>query len=241
MIKQTKGKIFLAEERGVAETEFYSRRNTFNFAGSYSESKKAFADLYVLNDEALAGNSSIKMKVEEVSHIIILPVAGALQYKDNQLQQLFAAGQAQLLTVGKGFEFTLTNPFKDKWISFFQLWIKADKSQEVVYDIATYADVNENLNRFVSITEDLNQSGKISFLLSIGKFSGRGETVYKTQNKNAGLFFFVIEGAFETEGRLLHPRDGLGLYEMQEAETEALSENAIILVLELPTAILPPA
>ena len=44
---------------------------------------------------------------------------------------------------------------------------------------------------------------------------------------------FAIEGAFETEGRLLHARDGLGLWELESIETEALSHGAMMLLIEM--------
>ena len=52
-------------------------------------------------------------------------------------------------------------------------------------------------------------------------------------NKEAGAFVFVIEGAFEVQGTLLHERDGLALWKTEEVEMEALSNEAIILVIEL--------
>ncbi|MEO5593159.1 MAG: hypothetical protein ABIR15_06605 [Chitinophagaceae bacterium] len=54
------------------------------------------------------------------------------------------------------------------------------------------------------------------------------------KNKNAGLFAFVIKGAFEMEGRLPHARDGWALWDTGAAEMKALSNDAIILVIELP-------
>ena len=72
------------------------------------------------------------------------------------------------------------------------------------------------------------------FSISIGKFDGRGETTYRVKNKDAGLFVFVLEGAFEVQGTLLHARDGLALWETDEVEMEALSNDAIILLVELP-------
>ena len=50
----------------------------------------------------------------------------------------------------------------------------------------------------------------------------------------AGLFVFVIEGAFEVQYRLLHPRDRLVLWEADTIEWEALSNDAVILVIEMP-------
>ena len=49
-----------------------------------------------------------------------------------------------------------------------------------------------------------------------------------------GFFAFVIEGAFELEGRLLHARDGLALWNLEKIEWEALSGGAILLVLQVP-------
>jgi redox-sensitive bicupin YhaK (pirin superfamily) len=70
--------------------------------------------------------------------------------------------------------------------------------------------------------------------LSIGQFRGRQEARYQLSHKTHGLFVFVIEGAFEVQGRLLHPRDGLAFWNVAEpAELEALSNDAIILLMEV--------
>ena len=67
--------------------------------------------------------------------------------------------------------------------------------------------------------------------ISIGKFSGRGETIYKSSSGKC-CFLFVIAGAFEAEGRLLHERDGLALFDTNEIEMEALSNDAMMLLIE---------
>jgi hypothetical protein len=52
----------------------------------------------------------------------------------------------------------------------------------------------------------------------------RGDTKLYTQ---------LLAGVFELEDRLLHKKDGLALWAAVEAELEALSNNALVLVLEL--------
>ncbi len=47
------------------------------------------------------------------------------------------------------------------------------------------------------------------------------------------LYTFIVDGAFEIEGRLMHARDGLALWNTEKIELEALSNNAIVVVLEL--------
>jgi len=74
----------------------------------------------------------------------------------------------------------------------------------------------------------------LTFSISIGKFGGRREANYLQKNNDAGFFVFVIEGAFEVQGALLQARDRLVLWDTEDVEMEALSNDAIILVLELP-------
>ena len=76
-------------------------------------------------------------------------------------------------------------------------------------------------------------------IITIGKFTGRKEAVYKTHHPQNSLFVFVIEGAFEVHGRLMHPRDGLGLWDNSgDIELEALSNDAIILLIEMITGLI---
>jgi redox-sensitive bicupin YhaK (pirin superfamily) len=99
-------------------------------------------------------------------------------------------------------------------------------------NLLTY-DVNKYLDSLIKIFPEKSGLSSLPFTVSIGKFSGRAETTYKLTSENSGLFVFVIEGAFELEGRLLHARDGLALWEIKEVELEALSNDAIILLIEL--------
>ena len=42
----------------------------------------------------------------------------------------------------------------------------------------------------------------------------------------------MIAGAFEAEGRLLYERDGLALFDTNKIEMEALSNDAMMLLIE---------
>ena len=68
----------------------------------------------------------------------------------------------------------------------------------------------------------------------IGQFDGREEAVYTLKDPKNGAFIFVIEGAFEVQNRLLESRDSLALWSVGNLELEALSNNALILLLEIP-------
>lgn len=233
MIQQAKAKIFLADERGLNETAWFSSQNTFNFGKYFNEHKYPFGNIYVVNDDTLDAGCSLKMLIEENSHIILLPVMGAITFNDSYgNKNTVAAGQTQLLTIDKGGTLEIRNPFNDGLVNFLQIWIRAAEVEETKDNHLYTYNVNENIDRLVNISTHESESTALPFSISIGKFNGRAETVYQLKNKNSGVFVFVIEGAFEVQGRLLHARDGLALWETNEVEMEALSNDAIIVVIE---------
>ena len=236
MIKrQTKGKIFLAEERGVSDLDWFQSSTTFNFGNYYNEHKQPFGNLSVLNDDVLAEGHSVKMITEKNFYVILFPIMGAISYGDMAgNKNLVAAGQVQLTQVKNPITYQITNPFFDGSVNFLQLWIKADKS--ISPDpplILSYKDVNKNINQLVNVFLVNEQTLDLPFSISIGKFSGRGETTHQLKKNNLKVFLFVLVGVFEVEGRLLHPRDGLALQEVNEIEIEALSNDAIMLLVEM--------
>jgi redox-sensitive bicupin YhaK (pirin superfamily) len=234
MIKQSKAKIFLADERGLNETESFRCFNTFNFGNYFNEYKSAFGDLYVLSDDTLDGGKSLSMLVEEKSYVTLLPVVGGISYADSSgYDKLVAAGQALIVLHDEGSEFKISNPFKDELVNYLQVWLRADENDSIKLFLSTYRNVNDNLNNIVPVFWDAKKTFSPFYSMSIGKFSGRGETVYKKKYVNTEIFIYVLEGAFEVEGRLLHARDGLALWNTEEAELEALSNDAIILLTEI--------
>jgi redox-sensitive bicupin YhaK (pirin superfamily) len=230
MVQQNKGKIFLADERGHNEMDWFRSFNTFNFGQYQLEHKTPFGPLYVLNDDTLAGGKHISMTMEADSLLLLIPVVGAVTYKDNLNNSThIEAGECQIYTIPAGTTFQIGNPYGDELVNFLQIWFyntpaSADNGPQVIpFDIVNYR------NQLVPIP-----AHNTPYKLSIGKYAGREESIYKISDAGNGLFVFVIEGAFEVQYRLLHPRDGLALWEAEEIEFEALSNDAIILVMEVP-------
>lgn len=250
MVPQSKGKIFLSEERGLNELEWFRSYNTFNFGRYYNEHKAPFGGLYVLNEDTLAGGRGFKMDVEEDSYIILLPVVGAIIYKDSDGHAgLIEAGEAQLLPTRQGGSFEITNPYGSELVKFLQLWIKAPGISTTASPSSFSFDLTNHKNKLVEIFSPLAAAPlSMEFpqrpasspvaptsppVALIGKFSGREEATYQILN-SSGLFAFVIEGEFEVQYRLLQAGDGLALWGLQEVELEALSNDAIILLVEIP-------
>jgi redox-sensitive bicupin YhaK (pirin superfamily) len=223
-------RLFLAEERGRNEMDWFKSFNTFNFGQYQQEHKSPFGPLYVLNDDTLAGGKQISMTAEADSLLLLIPVVGAITYNDNQGNStLIEAGECQLYAAPVNTTFQIGNPYDYELVNFLQIWfynkqVETDDGPQVIS-----FDIVNNRNQWVPIP--FNNS---PYKFGIGKYAGREKSIYKLSDARNGLFFFVVEGTFEVQYRLLHPRDGLALWEAEEIKLEALSNDAIILVMEVP-------
>lgn len=238
MVPQSNGKMFLTEERGVTEYDSYRTYSTFNFGKFYNSNKPPFGALAVLNEDTIAPGKSMYMPVTVCADVILIPAVGDIEYADSLGNtSVVQVGQAQLFSVPAGASYTVTNPYSSALINFLQLWLIQPAPlcngtpQLFAFDIE--ASPNCLLPVFHKI-QHINAQTSAQYVLSIGRFSGRSEAAYTMNNPGNGLFFFVIEGAFEIQNRLLHNGDGLALWGVEEAELEALSNNAVVVVLETP-------
>ncbi|WP_184545513.1 pirin family protein [Mucilaginibacter sp. FT3.2] len=224
MIQQSKGKMFLADERGLNQLDWYRSYNTFNFGNYQHVHKQPVGDLYVLNDDTLAGGKSISMSVDEHSSIILIPVVGAIECMDDLGNiTMTEPGHIQLLDMPAGSMFQLNNTYDEELVNFLQLWIKTDSTGHQVSHFDLFKDKNQLINFF----------GLPNATGYIGMFDGRADAVLQVSDSENHLFAFVIDGEFEVQNRLLHARDALVLWDMHEVEMEALCNNAIIMLIEI--------
>lgn len=213
MIDTSSGRIFPAGERAHTETEWSRSCNTLKHG--------PFGELYQLSDDTLAGGRTTAQVIEEDTVMVLLPAVGSIHVGDALLE----AGEVQVSYVQKGTTVTISNPYEHELVNYLQLFFKntaAIQEEPVLYAF----DMGENK------LLDLFAANQV--FASIGKFSGRKEAVYETYQPGNGVFVFVVQGAFEVQYRLLEGRDGLALWDVEQIEIEALSNDAIILVVEMP-------
>jgi quercetin 2,3-dioxygenase len=231
MLPQSKAKMFLADERGHSEMEWFRSYNTFNFGPYQKEHKQPFGTLHVCNDDTLAADRSISWRVEEDTQLLLLPLAGSLEYKDSLGNHTtLEAGDCCYSVLPAGASFQLINPCASDLIRFLHCWCRDNTAHSVTDSFNVSFDLQASKNSIIP----LMQNQPVVVRAGIGLFDGRAEAVYRLKDKQRGLFVLVIEGAFEVQYRLLHAGDALALWELDEVELEALSNNALILLLEVP-------
>jgi redox-sensitive bicupin YhaK (pirin superfamily) len=229
----TKAIIHLSDQRGHLENEWMRSLMSFNFGNYQAESRQPFGSLQVFNEDTLAPGKSIKMVVEENTEVIIIPLVGTLTFKNTTGNEVtIDPGQLQLFSAATQMNYEITNPFeKDELVNFLQIWLYKN---EGVFTAHTHQfDFDLSLtNHLHKVLYPANLHQKA--YCYIGKYEGRKKDDYVLKNKNNGVFAFVIEGVFEVQDRLLHAKDGLAIWDADEIDFEALSNGAILLLLEVP-------
>lgn len=230
MIDQTKAKIFLSGQRGHSENAWFRSYSTFNFGAYFHEDKMPAGALYVLNDDTLAAGKNVRLTVEEPTLAVILPVTGVLEIRSGAgPEALVKAGEAWAGFLATGYKLEIGNPFDEGLVNYLQLWFKASASS---FPSSLFPfSLEEHKNELVEIFESSREESFLS--ISLAKLEARKELSYALQSPHNRLFVFVIEGAFEVQHRLLENRDGLTLWETGEIELEALSNDAILLLVEM--------
>ncbi|WP_294304858.1 hypothetical protein [uncultured Chryseobacterium sp.] len=142
----------------------------------------------------------------------------------NDFEKPVSSEQVFILQSEKSSVLKISNHLPDEKadVLLFELKCKTDKSFFSVEDL----NISER-NRLIRISEN---TGYPNF---IGWYEGRKEESYTLCNKERAIFGMVINGAFEFHNRLLENRDALMISGIDTLEFEALSENALILFLEV--------
>lgn len=227
MIKQSPAKIFLSDQRRLQQSDVHRSFSTFSFGAHENTHRFKFSTLYVLNDEELAGSGTIKAEVNAATYMVLLPITGDLNFTNPAHEQVRVnVGELKIVSLPKRSSILLSNPFDTDTINYLQICIKAYKNLDLsgLYNF----DLDANDNQLIQLCSPVT-----TFSINIGRFTGRTEGIYKLRNKHSSIFAFIIAGAFEVEHRLLHARDGLALTAIEQIDFEALSDHAILLVIEL--------
>jgi len=226
----TQAKIFLGEERGILEKEHAQLFCVFEEETFTHPYKRAFGNLHRFNEILIDPASLIMRSCRQIAtqhYIILLPSMGAVNCMlEGGEEVTIAAGQAYCFTIPPNCNYSISNPFSDGVVGLVEIAITINSDAVInpsliTYPISAQPDtllLFNNANNFIKA--------------SIGLFAGRKEAKYHYHTPQYQLFSFVLQGAFELEGRLLHAKDALAIWDTEYIELEALSNNAIILLVE---------
>ena len=223
MLDNSHAKIFLASQRGCIESSTHRSYHTFNFGSYINKHREPFSNLKTFNDETLAPGASVRYSPVEKTQVIIIPLVGACECMTESITPRIDAGQIFYSDLNAREFIEVRNPFQEELINYLYLELNGGHiSTPAVVDFA----LEEQYNKLQAFKFSTNN------FLHLGIYNGRQDGSLTFQESDKQFFVFIVEGAFEVNNRLLHKRDGLALWDSNQLEFEALSNHAIILVIE---------
>ena len=118
----TQAQLYLSDQRGCSQTDFFRSYHVFNFGPYTAEARDPFGTLRVLNDNTLAAGHGITMRVEQPTDVLILPLLGGLEYQSAVGNGFLEAGQAQTFSLSSGMDYAINNPYETEAINYLEIW-----------------------------------------------------------------------------------------------------------------------
>jgi redox-sensitive bicupin YhaK (pirin superfamily) len=234
MSTTAQARIYLSSQRGITQTEGLTSLHTFNFGDYAAEGRVALERLCAFNHHTLEAGNKTHIQIDTVTEIILLPILGGLELIDHHQKSFFAAsGEHIRLVATPEKPVIILNPYETETIQYLEIHFKAESGALLSNQITEHMAVNSFSLQENRISETTFSTLDQLISGSIGQYAGRQDDLYKLKNQRDNLFVYIIRGAFEVEDRLLENGDALALNQVKSVKFEALSQGAIILLIEV--------
>ncbi|MCO5264804.1 MAG: pirin family protein [Lentimicrobium sp.] len=231
--------IHKAATRGNANHGWLRSSHTFSFAQYYNPDRMHFGALRVLNDDYVEAGQGFGTHPHDNMEIISIPLEGDLEHRDSMGNlAVIKKGDIQVMSAGKGITHSEYNRNKDKPVKFLQIWvIPNQRNVEPRYDQISL-NPEDRHNRLQQIlSPDKEDEGVWIYQdawFHLGKFDKDFLIRYQLKKPGNGVYAFIINGDVSIDGTELNERDGLGMTDIHEFLIRANTQDAEILLMELP-------
>lgn len=231
--------IHKANTRGDANHGWLHSKHTFSFANYYNPERMHFGMLRVLNDDTVEAGMGFGTHPHDNMEIISIPLEGDLEHKDSMGNiAVIKHGDVQVMSAGAGITHSEYNRNKDSRVKFLQIWVFPNKRNvQPRYDQMTLnlADRHNKLQQIVSPNADdagvwIHQDA----WFHLEKFDKDFSVDYTIKKSGNGVYAFILKGDITIDGNALNERDGLGIWDTSKFTVTANSQDAEILLMEVP-------
>ncbi len=231
-----------ANTRGHANHGWLDSYHSFSFANYYNPERMHFGVLRVLNDDRVDPAMGFGRHPHDNMEIISIPLEGDLEHKDSMGNvAVIKNGDIQAMSAGTGIFHSEYNKNNDQPAKFLQIWLFPKiKNVTPRYDQVTL-NTDDRHNRLQQIVSpDKNNEGvsiNQDAWFHMGKFDKDFSATYQLKNPANGVYAFVLKGDITIANNDLNQRDGLGIWNANEINIKSNSQDAELLLMEVPMSI----
>lgn len=187
-----------------------------------------FGSLVAVNEHTLKEGKTLPFVHVESLKVLLIPVAGELHYSTSDVDYTIDVGQASYVSLPSGTPLEFSNRYTSSSINFLQICLRAEENTDTISHLSCTFDLDDSREELVALTV----ASEERFL--IGRLRGRQEVIVRKELPRSGIFVYEIGGTCEVQERLLLPGDALSLINVETIEFEALTQEAIVFVAEVP-------
>ncbi len=228
-----------AETRGHANHGWLDSHHTFSFANYYNPERMHFGVLRVLNDDHVEAGMGFGTHPHDNMEIISIPLEGDLEHKDSMGNTaVIRKGDVQVMSAGTGITHSEYNRNKDKPVKFLQIWVFPNKKNvKPRYDQITLSEAERKNKLQQIVSPNPNDAGvwiHQDAWFYLGKFQKNLTTTYQNKKEGNGVYAFVLSGKFTIDGQPLNARDGFGIWNSNNINIKAETDDSEILIMDVP-------
>lgn len=231
--------IHKSDSRGKADHGWLVSNHTFSFANYHNQERMHFGVLRVLNDDQVEAGRGFGTHPHDNMEIISIPLEGDLEHKDSMGNTaVIRSGDIQVMSAGTGIMHSEFNKNSDQMVKFLQIWVYPNKRNVTPrYDQITL-DKTKSKNTFQQILSPNPDDEGVwihqDAWFHLGNFENATEVNYQIKKKGNGVYAFMIKGSAEIEGQPLEERDGFGVWNVENIQIKATSDDTEILLMDVP-------
>ncbi|HMU15360.1 MAG TPA: pirin family protein [Flavobacteriales bacterium] len=228
-----------AATRGGADHGWLKAKHTFSFANYYDPQRMHFGVLRVLNDDRIAAGMGFGTHPHDNMEIITIPLSGTVAHKDSMGSSgTISPGEVQVMSAGTGVTHSEFNHLQDEELRLLQIWLFPNKRGVTPrYDQMSF-DVKDRRNSLQQILSPRADDAGVwihqNAWFHMGTFDKDFKLSYDLKDRRNGVYAFVIKGDITVNDTALNERDGLGVWDAAALTIEANSQDAELLLMEVP-------
>jgi quercetin 2,3-dioxygenase len=231
-----------ANTRGEANHGWLKSFHSFSFASYHNPERMHFGALRVLNDDSVSAGMGFGAHPHDNMEIVSIPLQGDLLHKDSMGNvAVIKHGDIQVMSAGTGIQHSEYNNSKDKEVKFLQIWLFPNQRNVTPRYNQITLDINDRQNKLQQIlSPSANDEGvwvHQNAWFHLGSFAKDFSTNYQLKDKANGVYAFILKGDFSINGQALNLRDGLGIWNVEQIDIVANSEDAEVLLMEVPMSL----
>lgn len=233
-----KAVIHRAGSRGHANHGWLDTHHTFSFARFYDPERMNFGLLRVLNDDIVQPGMGFGTHPHDNMEIVSIPLVGELAHKDSTgHEKVIRVNDVQIMSAGTGVTHSEYNYSREEPVNFLQIWVfPKEKDIKPRYEQKQFEPTGR-INKLQLLVSPDKANGSMwinqDAWFSLADIQKDVSLRYSMHASETGLYLFVISGSVEAGGETLNQRDGIGIYDLQVLDVNAISDCRLLFI-EIP-------